>query len=164
MYASCLIRPAAVGERLAIYASEPHRWVSLSQPNIAMVEPGTPLKFVTAIIVNDGSWNAPSAGLALTVITLGRLDRGPAPDMSFVQNSRETVRITAGGSTKPSTSPLWRSGRSRLDRVRRWGCLDPQLMMVQMGRISIRPKAIRTRGVAALGARSFCCAGLTPIG
>jgi hypothetical protein len=29
-------------------------------------------------------------------VTLGRADRGPAPDIGFLQASRPTVRITSG--------------------------------------------------------------------
>ncbi|MDG4667952.1 type VII secretion protein EccE [Mycobacterium sp. 236(2023)] len=91
-----LIRAAAVGERIAIYAADPRRWESLAQPNITVVARRQPLEFVPTIIVNDQARNAPPTGLSATVITLGRHDRGPAPDLLFEQKSRETVRITAG--------------------------------------------------------------------
>jgi hypothetical protein len=48
------------------------------------------------MIVNDRPVTHPSAGLSATVVTLGRADRGPAPDIGFVQTSRSTVRITSG--------------------------------------------------------------------
>ncbi|MDA2893396.1 type VII secretion protein EccE [Mycolicibacterium sp. BiH015] len=91
-----LIRAAAVGERIAIYAADPRRWESLSQPNITVVAGRQPLEFVPTIIVNDRARNAPPAGLSRTVISLSRHDRGPAPDMLFEQKTRETVRVTAG--------------------------------------------------------------------
>jgi type VII secretion protein EccE len=90
-----LIRAAAVGERIAIYSSQPRHWVGLSQPNIAVVERARPLEFVPSIIVNDRPIMPPSAGLSSTVITLGRLDAGgQAPDIHFKQTSRQTVHIT----------------------------------------------------------------------
>ena len=93
-----LIRAAAVGERIAIYSSEPARWLSLSQVNIAVVERHQPPEFVPSIIVNDRPTTPPSAGLSATVITLGEADAaGPAPDLRFVQVSRDTVRVTASG-------------------------------------------------------------------
>jgi len=91
-----LVRAAAVGERIAIYSSSPQRWMALAQPNIAVVERRPALDFVPTIIVNDQPAMPPSAGLSSTVITLGRADRGPAPDIRFVQTSRSTVRITSG--------------------------------------------------------------------
>jgi hypothetical protein len=92
-----LIRAAAAGERIAIYSREPQRWYSVSQPNIAVVEPGRSAEFVPTIIVNDRPQVAPSAGLSSTVITLGasRSEAG-MPDIRFEQNSESTVRITAG--------------------------------------------------------------------
>jgi type VII secretion protein EccE len=91
-----LVRAAAVGERIAIYSNEPQRWLALSQPNIAVVERRRALEFVPSIIVNDRPTTPPSAGLSSTVITLGRAEAGPAPDIRFVQTSRSTVRITSG--------------------------------------------------------------------
>jgi type VII secretion protein EccE len=91
-----LLRAAAVGERIAIYSNQPQRWVGLSQPNIAIVERRRAPEFVPTIIVNDRPVALPSAGLSSTVVTLGRADRGPAPDIRFVQTSRSTVRITSG--------------------------------------------------------------------
>jgi type VII secretion protein EccE len=91
-----LVRAAAVGERIAIYSNQPHRWMALAQPNIAVIERRGALDFVPTIIVNDQSAMPPSAGLSSTVITLGGADRGPAPDIRFVQTSRSTVRITSG--------------------------------------------------------------------
>ena len=70
--------------------------IGLSQPNIAIVERRRAPEFVPTIIVNDRPVALPSAGLSSTVITLGRADRGPAPDIRFVQTSRSTVRITSG--------------------------------------------------------------------
>ena len=92
-----LIRAAATGERVAIYSHQPSRWHQLAQPNIAVVERRRALEFVPTVIVNDRPISAPSAGLSSTVITLGKVDnRGPAPDVTFVQTSRSTVRIIAG--------------------------------------------------------------------
>jgi hypothetical protein len=88
---------AAVGERIAIYSNSPQRWTALSQPNIAVVERRRAPEFVPTIIVNDRPVTPPSAGLAIvTVVTLGQGDRGPAPDIRFVQTSDSTVRITSG--------------------------------------------------------------------
>jgi len=90
-----LIRAAAVGERIAIYSDQPGRWSSLSQPNIAVVQRGSPPQFVPSIIVNDRPTTPPSAGLSSTVITVGSgRHAGPKPDMYFEQTSRETVRIS----------------------------------------------------------------------
>jgi type VII secretion protein EccE len=91
-----LLRAAAVGERIAIYSNQPQRWVGLSQPNIAIVERRRAPEFVPTIIVNDRPVALPSAGLSSTVVTLGHADRGPAPDIRFVQTSQSTVRITSG--------------------------------------------------------------------
>ena len=91
-----LLRAAAVGERIAIYSNSPERWIALSQPNIAVVERRRAPEFVPTIIVNDRPVTPPSAGLSATVVTLGEADRGPAPDIRFVQNSRTAVRITSG--------------------------------------------------------------------
>ena len=91
-----MVRAAAVGERIAIYSNEPQRWLPLSGPNIAVVERRRALDFVPSIIVNDRPVALPSAGLSATVITLGRADGGPAPDIRFVQTSSSTVRITSG--------------------------------------------------------------------
>jgi hypothetical protein len=91
-----LVRAAAVGERIAIYSNQPQRWMALAQPNIAVVERSHALDFVPTIIVNDQPTMPPSGGLSSTVITLGGADRGPAPDIRFVQTSRSTVRITSG--------------------------------------------------------------------
>jgi type VII secretion protein EccE len=91
-----LLRAAAVGERIAIYSNQPQRWVGLSQPNIAVVERRRAADFVPTIIVNDRPVALPSAGLSSTVVTLGRADHGPAPDIRFVQTSQSTVRITSG--------------------------------------------------------------------
>ena len=89
-----LIRAAAVGERIAIYASQPRRWLPLSQPNIAVAEHRRAPEFVPTILVNDRPTTPPSAGLSSTVITLGSAGHGRAPDLRFVQTSRSTVRIT----------------------------------------------------------------------
>ncbi|PXX03218.1 type VII secretion protein EccE [Mycolicibacterium moriokaense] len=91
-----LLRAAAVGERIAIFSNQPQRWVALSQPNIAVVERRRGPEFVPTIIVNDRPVTHPSVGLSATVVTLGHADRGPAPDIRFVQTSRSTVRITSG--------------------------------------------------------------------
>ena len=91
-----LLRAAAVGERIAIYSNSPQRWIGLSQPNIAVVERRRAPEFVPTVIVNDRPVTPPSAGLSATVVTLGEADRGPAPDIRFVQNSDSTVRITSG--------------------------------------------------------------------
>lgn len=91
-----LIRAAAAGERIAIYAADPSRWYSVSQPNIAVAEPGRRVEFVPTIIVNDHAPVAPPVGLSSTVITLGRVTDS-APDIVFQQNSPTTVRIRAGG-------------------------------------------------------------------
>jgi type VII secretion protein EccE len=91
-----LVRAAAVGERIAIYSDSPQRWMALAQPNIAVIERCGAPEFVPTIIVNDRLAMPPSAGLSSTVITLGRAERGPAPDIRFVQTSRTTVRITSG--------------------------------------------------------------------
>ncbi len=48
-----LIRAAATGERVAIFSPNPRRWYSVSQPSIAVVEPGRRPEFVPTIIVND---------------------------------------------------------------------------------------------------------------
>jgi type VII secretion protein EccE len=90
-----LIRAAAAGERIAIYSYDPRRWYSVSQPNVAVVEPGRPAEFVPTIIVNDRPQIAPSAGLSSTVITLGRSPSDAAvPDIRFAQTSESTVKIT----------------------------------------------------------------------
>ncbi|PBA42271.1 type VII secretion protein EccE [Mycobacterium avium] len=91
-----LIRAAAAGERIAIYSADPSRWYSVSQPNIAVAEPGRRVEFVPTIIVNDHAPVAPPVGLSSTVITLGRVTDS-APDIVFQQNSPTTVRIRAGG-------------------------------------------------------------------
>jgi hypothetical protein len=91
-----LLRAAAVGERIAIYSNAPQRWAALSQPNITVVERRRAPEFVPTIIVNDRPVTPPSAGLSATVVTLGAADRGPAPDIRFVQTSDSTVRITSG--------------------------------------------------------------------
>jgi hypothetical protein len=89
-----LVRAAAVGERIAIYTSQPRRWEALSQPMIAVMDRGRAPDFVPTIIVNDRASTPPSAGLAATVITLGRAERGPAPDLRFVQTSPSSVRVS----------------------------------------------------------------------
>lgn len=95
-----LIRAAAVGEKIAIYSSEPQRWIGLSQPNIAVVERRKPAEFVPTILVNDRPVLAPPTGLSATVITLGRLRAGgQPPDIHFQQLSRQTVRITTATET-----------------------------------------------------------------
>ena len=71
----------------------------MSQPNIAVVEPGRRAEFVPTIIVNDHP-HRPVGGLASTVITLGAADRRrPHPDIRFEQTSRSTVRITSADRT-----------------------------------------------------------------
>lgn len=95
-----LIRAAAVGERIAIYSSQPNRWARLAQPNIAVVDRRRPAEFVPSIIVNDRPLIAPPTGLSATVITLGRLQPGgQQPDIHFQQTSRESVRIKTAHDT-----------------------------------------------------------------
>lgn len=90
-----LIRAAAAGERIAIYSHDPSQWYSVSQPNIAIVEPGRPAEFVPTILVNDRPPITPSAGLSSTVITLGHHPSETAmPDIRFQQTSESTVEIT----------------------------------------------------------------------
>jgi hypothetical protein len=90
-----LIRAAAAGERIAIYSYDPRRWYSVSQPNIAVIEPRRPAEFVPTIIVNDRPQIAPSAGLSSTVITLGPSPAdAAAPDIRFEQVSQSMVRIS----------------------------------------------------------------------
>jgi type VII secretion protein EccE len=90
-----LIRAAATGERIAIYSRNPRRWFSVSQPNIAVVEPRRPAEFVPTIIVNDRPHVAPSVGVSSTVITLGgNHSDASTPDIRFEQTSDTTVRIT----------------------------------------------------------------------
>lgn len=91
-----LIRAAAAGERIAIYSADPRRWVSVSQPSIAVVERRRPAEFVPTIIVSDHPRVAPPAGLAPTVITVGHAPDGSAPDIRFQQNSPTAVRIFTG--------------------------------------------------------------------
>ncbi len=67
----------------------------MSQPTIAVAEPGRRVEFVPTIIVNDHAPIAPPVGLSSTVITLGRVSDS-APDIVFQQNSPTTVRIRAG--------------------------------------------------------------------
>ena len=91
---------ALVGEKIAIYSSEPQRWIGLSQPNIAVVERRKPAEFVPSIVVIDRPVVAPPTGLSATVITLGRLrPGGQPPDIHFQQLSRQTVRITTATET-----------------------------------------------------------------
>ena len=93
-----LIRAVAVGERIAVYSHEPGRWESLTQPNIAVAERRRPPPFVPTIMVNDRPTALSAAGLAATVITLGRAsDAGSAPDLRFVQTSESTVQISTPG-------------------------------------------------------------------
>ena len=95
-----LIRAAAVGERIAIYSSQPNRWARLAQPNIAVVDRRRPAEFVPSIIVNDRPLIAPPTGLSATVITLGRAQPGgQQPDIHFQQISRESVRISTARDT-----------------------------------------------------------------
>src|SRR5262249_47974539 len=90
-----LIRAAAAGERIAVYSYDPRRWYSVSQPNIAVVEPGQPAEFVHTILVNDRPPIAPSVGLSSTVMTLGPSPAdAAAPDIRFEQISQSDVRIT----------------------------------------------------------------------
>lgn len=89
-----LIRAAATGERIAIYSREPRRWYSVTQPNIAVVEPRRPAEFVPTIIVNDRPHIAPSVGVSSTVITLGPNQGDTKPDIRFEQTSDTTMRIT----------------------------------------------------------------------
>jgi type VII secretion protein EccE len=97
-----MIRSAAAGERIAIYSRDPERWYSVSQPNIAIVQPGRSAEFVPTIIVNDRPHLAPSAGLSSTVITLGTAGGDTAaPDMRFEQTSQSTVRITTATRRDP---------------------------------------------------------------
>ena len=95
-----LIRAAAVGERIAIYSSQPNRWARLAQPNIAVVDRRRPAEFVPSIIVNDRPLIAPPTGLSATVVTLGRAQPGgQQPDIHFQQISRESVRISTARDT-----------------------------------------------------------------
>ncbi|SBS76596.1 conserved exported hypothetical protein [uncultured Mycobacterium sp.] len=87
-----LIRAAATGERIAIFSRDPRRWYSVSQPNIAVMEPGRRAEFVPTIIVNDHAAVAPPMGLASTVITVGRVT-DTTPDIVFQQTSPTTVRV-----------------------------------------------------------------------
>lgn len=90
-----LIRAAAVGERIAIYSDAPQRWASLAQPYIALVDRSRPPEFVPSILVSDRPGTPPAAGLAATVITVGRGETGgAAADLEFVQTSESAVRIT----------------------------------------------------------------------
>jgi hypothetical protein len=67
----------------------------VSQPNIAVVEPGRLAEFVPTILVNDRPQIAPSAGLFSTVITLGPSPAdAAAPDIRVEQLSQSTIRIT----------------------------------------------------------------------
>jgi hypothetical protein len=86
----------------------------LSQTNIAVIERRRALEFVPTIIVNDRRTTPPSAGLSSTVTTLGRADRGPTPDIQFVQTSSSTGRITSAAYNR--RWPSWRSGRNRRGR------------------------------------------------
>ena len=90
-----LIRAAATGERIAIFSRDPRRWYSVSQPNIAVMEPGRRAEFVPTIIVNDHAAVAPPMGLASTVITVGRVTDA-TPDILFQQTSPSTVRVQTG--------------------------------------------------------------------
>lgn len=91
-----VIRAAAAGERIAIYSQWPDRWLSVAQPNVAVVQRGRRAEFVPTIVVNDHPTNPPSAGLASTVITAARGGHAdPNPDLRFVQTSKTTVRITS---------------------------------------------------------------------
>lgn len=95
-----LIRAAAAGERIAIYSSEPHRWYSVSQTNIAVVEAGRPAEFVPTVIVNDRATIAPQAGLSSTVITVGHSPTDAmVPDIHFEQTSESHVRVTTAART-----------------------------------------------------------------
>jgi hypothetical protein len=97
-----LIRAAATGERIAIYSRTPRRWFSVSQPNIAVVEPRRPAEFVPTIIVNDHPIIAPSVGVSSTVITLGGNNSDAStPDIRFEQTSDATVRITRRSRRQP---------------------------------------------------------------
>jgi hypothetical protein len=89
-----LIRAAAVGERIAIYSHQPTRWNSLTQPNIAVAERLRPPQFVPTIAVNDRPTALSAAGLASTVISLGRAEAGLPPDLQFTQTSNSTVQIS----------------------------------------------------------------------
>ena len=90
-----LIRAAAAGGKVAIYARDPRRWYSVSQPNVAVIEPGRRAEFVPTIVVNDHAPVPPPVGLSATVLTVGRpLDT--VPDIVFAQTSPTTVRIHAG--------------------------------------------------------------------
>jgi hypothetical protein len=55
-----------------------------------------PPEFVPSIIVSDRPGTPPAAGLASTVITIGRGETGgTAADLEFLQTSNSTVRISA---------------------------------------------------------------------
>jgi len=90
-----LIRAAAAGERIAIYSRNPRTWYSVSQPNIAVVEPGRRAEFVPTIVVNDHAPVAPPVGLSSTMITVGR-SSSAKPDIVFQQMSPNAVRIRNG--------------------------------------------------------------------
>jgi type VII secretion protein EccE len=96
-----MIRAAAAGERIAIYSHDPQKWLSVSQPNIAVVEPGRAAEFVPTIVVNDRAALAPT-GLSSTVITLGTASPDTTtPDLLFEQTSHTNVQITAINRQKP---------------------------------------------------------------
>jgi type VII secretion protein EccE len=95
-----LIRAAAAGERIAVYSRDPRRWYSVSQPNIAVVEPGRRVEFVPTIIVNDHAPVAPPVGLSATVITIGPVTNA-GPDLVFQQNSPTTVRLHTPNRSAP---------------------------------------------------------------
>lgn len=95
-----VIRAAAAGERIAVYSRRPDRWLSVAQPNVAVVQRGRRAEFVPTIVVNDHPDTPPSAGLAATVITAARGGNAdPNPDLRFVQTSQTTVRITSADRT-----------------------------------------------------------------
>lgn len=97
-----IIRAAAAGEKIAIYSRHPQHWLSVSQPNITIAEPGRPAEFVPSIIVNDRAPLAPPSVFSSTVITVGSLKKDATePDIMFEQTSQSTVRITTKGSQLP---------------------------------------------------------------
>jgi type VII secretion protein EccE len=116
-----LIRAAAVGERIAIYTNAPERWASLAQPYIAVVDRSRPPEFVPSIIVSDRPGSPPAAGLASTVITIGRAETdGPTPDLRFVQMSRSVVRITAASFVTDVTIAAFRQEQAWTGGVDPW--------------------------------------------
>ena len=78
----------------------PEQWLSLAQPDVAVVQRcGTP-DFVPPSWSTTGRPRRAPVGLFATVITLGRGEsRGPAPDLRLVQSSESTVRVSSRNRT-----------------------------------------------------------------